>query len=174
MLKRLFFSLAAQFFMAGLAVFIAWQSSDFLTKSDFEPSLAVLQNMSAAVFTLAGIWIAYLYPEAIKSFTNPKKVSVLKGSDNAKRIENLVLIIFTSAFVLLGILFLNLAFPILEKSPVLAAYKGKLNVIYIGVVIYLSLNQMRAIWGIMVNNFEFVYRLSFLKTNQALSDDLKG
>lgn len=174
MVKRLLLSAFIQVFFLALGIGISYFYAKGLSFSDFSSSLSLLQNMSAAVFTLTGIWIAYLYPEAINSFTNPKKLNILKGSENAKRIERLVLIIFTSAFVLIGLLLINITFPIMEEIITLKTQKDKMNTLYIGMIIYLALNQLRAISGIMINNLDFVYRLAYLKTNQDVSDDLNG
>ena len=172
MFKKLFPIICIQILFISIGSIVAYYSVSSVTFADFSSSISVLQNISAAVFTLTGIWIAYLYPEAISAFTNPEKLTILKGSENAKRIERLVLIIFTSAFVLIGILILTLSFPILLKLPSLINKTDLLNQIYIAATIYLSLNQLRAISGIMTNNLDFVYRLTFLKTNQDVFDDL--
>lgn len=170
--KKLLPIIFIQILFISVGASIAFYFASGVKFDDFNASISVLQNISAAVFTLTGIWIAYLYPEAISTFTNPEKLTILKGSENAKRIEKLVLIIFTSAFVLVGVLVLNLSFPLLEKSALFVNKTDCLNQFYVGAIIYLSINQLRAISGIMTNNLDFVYRLTFLKTNQDVSDDL--
>ncbi|HHQ4444725.1 TPA: hypothetical protein ACSP1W_004027, partial [Aeromonas veronii] len=62
------------FLIAGILV--AYSCFEYVSYSGISSVMSVLQNISAAIFTIAGIWIAYIYPEAITSFTNSSKVSL--------------------------------------------------------------------------------------------------
>lgn len=151
---------------------IAYYTAAGIRFEQVKEVLSTLQNISAAVFTLAGIWIAYIYPEAIAAFTNPKKVSLIKGSEKTKRIEKLVLIILTSAFVLVTILLFNLSYMLLKNASVVIEYKEALKILSVGLIIFVSLNQIKAILAVMVNNIEFVNELHKNKTEQEANDEL--
>ena len=83
-MKGLIFTILRHFIYISVGISAGYFSMDILTYKDFNPAVSVLQNISAAVFTLSGIWIAYLYPQAISSITSSSKVGLLKGSEDAK------------------------------------------------------------------------------------------
>ena len=155
-----------------ISVVIACFTFRYVEVIDLKNVLSTLQNISAAVFTLAGIWIAYIYPEAITAFTNPEKVSLIKGTDKTKRIENLVLIILTSAFVIVSILLFNLSNMLFKNIPFILENKDLFKGISISFVLYLSLNQTKAVMSIMVSNIDFVNELHKNKTDQEANNEL--
>ncbi len=59
-----------------ISVVIGYYLVDIISLGDLKPIIGTLQNISAAVFTLAGIWIAYSYPQAIASYTQGERMSV--------------------------------------------------------------------------------------------------
>lgn len=151
---------------------IAYSSFEYVSHSDISSVMSVLQNISAAIFTIAGIWIAYIYPEAITSFTNPSKVSLLKGTENTRRIESLVIIIFTSASVLVCTLFYSLLYALYSRHPFFVEYRCEVRFLNVWLLVFLCVNQARAMLSVMVNNIKFVERLHRLKTEKEVDDDL--
>lgn len=162
----------AQLTLIVISGFLAYLTGSYARSADLVPVLSTLQNISAAVFTLTGIWVAYMYPEAISVFTSSDKVSLLKGSENVNRISDLVLIIFTSAFVLVGILVYNVVFLLFIHSELVVAHLHVFKTLAVAFVIYLSLNQLRAVFSIMSKNIMFVERLHSLRTEREVEDDL--
>tara|TARA_R110000851_G_scaffold333470_1_gene513483 strand:- start:282 stop:800 length:519 start_codon:yes stop_codon:yes gene_type:complete len=158
------------FLIIGIAV--AATFSDVVAVAKFSPVLATLQNISAAVFTLAGIWVAYLYPEAITALANPKKIKLLEGIEATQRIKMLVLTIFTSAFVLIWILMLNTLKPIFESFIFVKEYSYWFKLFYFGFILYLVFNQIWSVLRIMGANIDFIHNLSYRKTEQEIQDKL--
>ncbi|MGK0411391.1 MAG: hypothetical protein ACJASB_003592 [Shewanella psychromarinicola] len=144
---------------------------DNVSLSELKPIMGTLQNIAAAVFTLAGIWIAYSYPQAIAAYTSPSTVSVIP-TDETKRIENLVLIVLTSAFVIASLLLINIFYLLVYKSvsDVNALYV--LKVLGISSVFYLVFLQLKAIFTVMITNVSFVNELHNKKTEKVANDDL--
>ncbi|WP_139411058.1 hypothetical protein [Aeromonas veronii] len=134
--------------------------------------LSTLQNISAAVFTIAGIWIAYIYPEAISSFTNPDKIALLKGTESTEQVKSLVFTVITSASVLTCTLLFSLAAFLYKNSDIVVANKSFFVFISTTLVVYLSLNQTKAILGVILNTLRFVSKLFYLKTEREVNDDL--
>ena len=161
-----------QIICLSISVFIAYLGREFVTLADLKNLTSTLQNISAAVFTLAGIWIAYSYPEAIARFTNPDKFSLIKGTEQTKRIRSLVLTIFSSALGLVGIILFNLATPYLQY--ILKDYDSYIYVKISGIsfINYLVCIQLHAIIRIMNNNLEFIYSLMKVKAENEANDDL--
>lgn len=149
-----------------LCVLISVVSHKYVKMSDLDSSLSTLQNLSAAIFTLAGIWVAYLYPQAILAFTNSKKISLLKGIENTRRVEELVLVIFVSAFVLLAILVFNLTSGIAKNIPFVISYYEEFKEISIAIILYLSFLQFKSLVSIMSSNIRFINDLHKTKNEQ--------
>ncbi|MCW3171665.1 hypothetical protein [Shewanella subflava] len=162
------------FFIGLVSCLLAFFTYEYVAIAELQPVVSTLQNISAAIFTISGIWIAYMYPEAISAYTKTDNVALLKGADNIKRITDLVLIITSSAFVLIGTLFFNLAdvFLINPKSALFVIYELRINFIMLSILLSLILIQLNAVWGIIVNNIKFVDRLYNLKTQKEVNDDL--
>ena len=171
-LKENSYRIILQTLLVLLSYIVATNFGEAIPYEKLDPTISTLQNVSAAVFTLAGIWIAYSYPEAIASFTDPKKINIIKGTDNYQRIKSLVLTILASSFVLINILLLNLIKPILESLALSNENQEIVNMLYLGVIVYLALTQLYAISKIMLSNFSFVYNISKKKTEREIEEDL--
>ncbi|WP_286295199.1 hypothetical protein [Vibrio apostichopi] len=155
-----------------ISIFIAYLGRDFITLTDLKNLTGTLQNVSAAVFTLAGIWVAYSYPEAIARFTNPEKFSLIKGTEQTQRIRSLVLTIFSSALVLVGIVLFNLLTPYIQNLCKTFDSYFYIRIAGISVINYLVFIQLQAIIKIMSNNLEFIYSLMKVKAENEAHDDL--
>lgn len=159
-------------FILLISIGLAFLTYDIVNIKDIAPIISTLQNISAAVFTLAGIWIAYMYPEAISVLTNSDNVSLLKSGDHTKRIKSLVLVIFSSAFVLICTLIFNLSAFLFIKHSAVINNKDLFKILSITYVCFISLVQIKAISTIMINNIKFVDRLYRLETEKSVNEDL--
>lgn len=161
-------------FIVLLSCLLAFFTHEYVAIADLQFVVSTLQNLSAAIFTISGIWIAYMYPEAISAYTKTDNVALLKGSDNVQRITDLVLIITASAFVLMGTLFFNLVDVFLNnpKAPLFVAYKTEVNFVMLSLLLSLIMLQLNAVIGIIINNIKFVDKLYNLKTQKEVHDDL--
>lgn len=170
--KMKFKHILFQIICISISIFVAYLGREFITLTDLKNLTSTLQNVSAAVFTLAGIWVAYSYPEAIARFTNPDKFSLIKGTEQTKRIRSLVLTIFSSALVLVGIVLFNLSAPYIQHLFKNCDSYLYIRIIGISAINYLALIQLQAIMKIMNNNLEFIYSLMKIKAENEVYDDL--
>ncbi|KYN24042.1 hypothetical protein AUQ44_19870 [Vibrio cidicii] len=86
----------------ALACFIAlvsWIFKDDITYSDVSPIVSILQNGSAMIFTIMGIWIAYIYPQAMRKVIQPSSSAIFPEADK-KRVQLLVGVVVISAVIL--------------------------------------------------------------------------
>lgn len=155
----------------GISILIGYYLVEIISLSDLKPIIGTLQNIAAAVFALAGIWIAYSYPQAIAAYTSPTTVTVIPNNET-KRIENLVLIVLTSAFVISSLLIANMLYLLLYKSINNTLIIHKLNIIAIASVFYLSFLQIKAVFIVMITNISFVNELHSKKTENEANNDL--
>jgi hypothetical protein len=145
---------------------------EYVTYSQINGLLDSLQELSAAVFALAGIWVAYIYPEAIAAFTNPKDISLLQGTEKTKRVEELVLIILNSAFVLLVTMFIFLFETLFKNLPIIQLNKEFIRFILVSLSIFLTVVQSRSMLYVMKNNINFVNELYDYKRKTKADNDL--
>lgn len=155
----------------GVAMLIGFGLVDSILLNDLKPIMGTLQNASAALFTLAGIWIAYSYPRAISAYTSPNTVNVIP-SDETKRIENLVLIVLTSAFVLSSLLIINILYLLIYKTVKNIEVLHFLKIFGISSIFYLIFLQLKAIFIVMITNISFVNELHHKKTENDANQDL--
>lgn len=155
-----------------ISFIMSYLSSGNVNASDLSSILSTLQNISAAVFTIAGIWIAYIYPEAISSFTNPDKIALIKGTESTEQVKSLVFTVITSASVLACTLLFGVMSFLYKNSDLVMENKGFFVLISTTFVVYLSLNQTKAILGVIINTLRFVSKLFYLKTEREVNDDL--
>lgn len=155
-----------------LSAFIATCTAEHMKITDLAPVISTLQNISAAVFTISGIWIAYIYPEAIIAFTSPDKVNLLNGTESTKRIKELVLVVISSSVVLISTLIYNLGFAFFIRLDFVLANKTIFKVIGASFICFISFVQIKALWSIMLSNIMFVDKLYGLKTEREVDEDL--
>src|SRR5688572_31238843 len=87
------------FWHAVVVVAVTYLSYSFrldIAFKDVEPLISILQNTSAMIFTIMGIWIAYVYPNAVLRIVQPSKVAAIFSDDDLKRVRLLVGIVISS------------------------------------------------------------------------------
>jgi hypothetical protein len=131
-----------------------------------------LYNTSAALFTVSGIWIAYMYPEAIAYFTKSDKVSLLKGTEHTSRIQELVLVILKCALVILSLLIFDTVKLLFSNLDWVVDNKLLVKSVSVSFIVFLAIIQATAILSIILNNIRFVNRVHHLRTEKELDDDL--
>lgn len=149
----------------------AFLFEEHISNEIIKNTLSTLQNISAAVFTLSGLWIAIIYPEAIKAYTDIK-VKLIRGSESVKRIEHLVLSVTTSAFVLMLILFFNLLLPFHPQVTSQSLIDVGINYIFIATFFTMITLQMVTLLSIIINGFKFANDLYYKYIEQEIDDDL--
>lgn len=147
-------------------------TSDYVVFKDISPVISTLQNISAALFTLTGIWVAYLYPEAISVVTNSDNVVLMKGGEHTQRIESLVFNILISAFVLVCTLLFNMAVFVGSNIPFVLEYRSYFKMAALSFIYFLCFSQCRAVFSLMIANIKFVDKLHALKVQSDVNKDL--
>ncbi|HHY1211368.1 TPA: hypothetical protein ACVZ49_004545, partial [Salmonella enterica subsp. enterica serovar Agona] len=96
---------------------------------DVEPIISILQNTSAMIFTIMGIWIAYVYPNAVLKIVQPSKVTVIFSDDDLKRVKLLVGVVISSALILLLLLVGVVVKTFVIKTYLFMQYQSAFTVI---------------------------------------------
>ncbi|WP_306523711.1 hypothetical protein [Rheinheimera sp.] len=155
-----------------ISTFVSFYGVDLIVMKDFDDLLSSMVDISSALFAAVGIWVAYLYPEAISVLTERKNVTLMNGIDHTRKVEKLVVNMLISASVLLAILFLKFSQVFFANIPFIVEYK----IIFKGVAIFsvsmMCLMQAYSLFSLMLVNVSFISRLHNVKGERQASDDL--
>ncbi|USV00409.1 hypothetical protein KFQ06_20670 [Serratia entomophila] len=158
LLKEVLMQQKTNIIMFAICCAIPIASYKAFTYNDAKDVFGVLINISAAIFTIVGLWVGFLYPTAMSSIVNDD-ISYIKNEKDSPRVEKLVYIIIISASIMIGILFLFLMRAILHT---LSFYKEHVYVFrYIGMVYiyFLAWLQVRCVLSLIATNLHFVNQL---------------
>lgn len=126
---------------------------------DYKDYCTVLLAVSGMVFTIMGIWIAFVYPNAIKRLQDPDKIKTADFTStlqDTRRLESIVGSVLESATVATGITLVFFAKLILGGT---ALYKGH-HLLFessgVAFVVFLTLMQSSALFGVIWSNYLFI------------------
>lgn len=131
---------------------------DSLSFNDIKDVVGTLQNISTAIFTIVGLWVGFLYPNAIKSIVNDN-VDYIKNSKDVPRIEKLIYVIIISALVMLGTLVFYMLKSLFYKAVIYQELRQFIRVISFTLVYFSCWLQARCIFSVIKSNLRFVSNL---------------
>ncbi|WP_072160008.1 hypothetical protein [Pluralibacter gergoviae] len=149
---------AINFFAIVLCCVISYFSFKSFSYNDAKDILGVLINISASIFTIVGLWVGFLYPNAINSIVKDD-VSYIKNEQDSPRIEKLVYTIITSALVMSGILIFFLTKAIFNALPFYHTSKDLFKCIGIIFIYFISWMQIKCVLSLILSNLHFVNHL---------------
>ncbi|WP_236189872.1 hypothetical protein [Pseudomonas pharyngis] len=141
---------------------------------DYKNYCTVLLAVSGMVFTIMGIWIAFVYPNAIKRLQDPDKIKIADFTStlqDTRRLESIVGSVLESATVATGITLVFFAKLIIGGT---ALYKGNHLVFEstgVAFIVFLSLIQSSAIFGVIWSNYLFIDDLHTRRETQERHND---
>lgn len=134
--------------------------------------MGVLQNTSAMIFAIAGIWLAYLYPNAIAGLMKSEKVDFLASKNEAKRIEGMILIIIMSASVLILIIAFYAFNAVFRGTEFYVNNKYIIKGLGCSYVIGIVLLQVYCVIVLISRNVSFINRLYTVINGKELEEKL--
>jgi hypothetical protein len=143
--------------------------------SDFENYLGILLTVSSMVFTLMGIWIAFLYPNALSRLVNPDKVENADfdtALGETKRLEGLVGSVLKSAFVVTMIMAIFAAKIVLHQSAFYYSHIVIFKSLALTTVAVLSLLQFESIFYVIYSNVMFINELHSKREDREADADI--
>lgn len=169
-MKKILFNRRLLFLPIALLLYISIEFAPLLKAQDLDPVITALQSISSMVFTIMGIWIAYIYPNAMLKITQPKKMEAIFSEDDESRIQTIVGTVILSAFVLTFLLLGVAIRPILVKSQIYLSYIHFFKTIGVFLLLTLVYIQLIAIYIVMASNLNFIIDLRNKKTKRDLDD----
>lgn len=132
----------------------------------------ILKNASAMIFTIVGIWLAYVYPNAITALVNPDSIDFVAGEKDKLRIEMLVSIIITSALVIVGIICFFMARTLLSDSELYEAHRELFRTAGYTTIFALSYFQILCILKVIASNIIFINDLHTKFNDQKIEEQM--
>lgn len=141
---------------------------------DFRDFLTFLSAVSGMVFTIMGIWIAFLYPNAISRIISPEKLVAAdfseSGSD-AKRLEKIVGAIISSSLVMVAALLLILFKILLSKTDLYTKNTLPFKSTAISAAVFMTLIQLESIVHVVISNVMFINDLHTKRQNRKSEEE---
>jgi hypothetical protein len=137
---------------------ITWHFRLKISYIDFKAFADVLLNVSGMVFTLMAIWIAVLYPNALRRLVDEKIVDAdfSEASAETKRLESIVGSILASASVVSAVMAISFAKMVLTSLPLYSDHIVLIRSIALGTMSVLFAIQIQAILSVISANIQFV------------------
>jgi hypothetical protein len=142
---------------------------------DYKEFLTVLLTVSSMVFTLMGIWIAFLYPNALQRVIDPLTIENADFSvalTETRRLEGLVASVLKSALVVITIVFIYLLKILFFQTDL---YLSNVDLIKSGAlttVIVLSFIQFESILYVIYSNVMFLNELHSKREDRQADADI--
>lgn len=140
---------------------------------DYKELLTLLSGVSGMVFTIMGIWIAFLYPNAISRIADPGKVVPADFSESradSRRLESIVGAILASALVMVLALCASLFKLVFFLTPLYMEHKEVVKAAALGLLFLLVVVQLESVFKVVLSNVMFINDLHFKR--QAREEDL--
>ncbi|WP_272664515.1 hypothetical protein [Providencia sp. PROV174] len=131
---------------------------DSLRFRDIKDVVGTLQNISAAIFTIVGLWVGFLYPNAIQGIVSDN-IDYIKNTKDVPRIERLIYVIIVSALVMLGTLVFYIVKALIGNLNIYNEFKWFIKYIALVFVFSLCWLQSRCIFSVIISNFRFANNL---------------
>lgn len=143
--------------------------------SDFKEYLLVLLAVSSMVFTIMGIWIAFLYPNALQRLMDPDKIENADFSESlteTKRLEGLVASVLKSAFIVTIIMLMFLTKVILFDTHYYTTYIHEIKSAALAFIIILTFLQLESIIFVIFSNVMFINDLHSKREDKEANADI--
>ncbi|MGE8190683.1 hypothetical protein [Pseudomonas sp. NPDC086278] len=142
--------------------------------ADFKDYCTALLALSGMVFTIMGIWIAFIYPNAIKRLQDPDKIKIADFTstmEDTRRLESIVGSVMESGFVAAGVTGLFLLKLLVTGLPFYTDSMLIFKSAAIGIVIFLTLIQGSSVFSVIYANYLFIGDLHTRRETQERNND---
>lgn len=142
--------------------------------ADLKAFTDVLLNVSGVVFTLMGIWIAFLYPNALSRIVDPQQIAVADFSESLSESHRLTAIVgsvLKSALVVTAIMAMTLLKIVLPHFDFVVLHLAVFKQIALAVSVSLFLLQSEAVMEVMFANIMFLNDLHTKRAEKQANND---
>ena len=167
--------LAVYFTLLGITSGICFYFKISYGLSDLKNYTDALIAAAGMVFTIMGIWIAFLYPNALNRIVDPEKIKTADFSQTlseTRRLENIVASVLKSAISIVFVLCLYLAKVILSRTEIYLQHILIFKSIALSGTIVLSALQVEAILSVVFANIMFINDLHRRRENRQMNEEI--
>lgn len=143
--------------------------------NDFKDYVTIVLSISGMVFTIMGIWIAFLYPNALNRLVDPDKIKTADFSDSNiefGRLEFIVGSVLKSALVMLSIMIIFLIKLLLANTSFYLENHSVFKIIVLSSTVLLSYIQIEAVVQVVLANISFITDLHQKKVEREVTETL--
>ena len=143
--------------------------------SDYKDYLTLLSGVSGMVFTIMGIWIAFLYPNALSRLVNPAKIATADFSDSlddTRRLESIVAAVLKSALVMTAALIITILKLFISKTPLYADNILLIKSFALAAVATLTIMQIESVFNVAISNVQFINDLHKKRQDRKSEEEL--
>ena len=158
----------SSFVIAILGINVIFSST--LSSKEAHDFIGLLSTCSGMAFTISGIWVAYIYPEAVTSIVTRKKASSIEDNEEYKRVSAIVGVIVLSGFVLSSLLIMSFSMMIIDLSLLSPLAISVLKHVACFILTSLTFAQLGALYIVLASCVNFVIDLQ----RQAARKNLDG
>lgn len=160
--------------VVALVTYISYSFRSDIVFSDVESLISILQNTSAMIFTIMGIWIAYVYPNAVLRVVQPSKIVAIFAEEDVKRVKLLVGVVVISACILALLVCGITIKAFLVKTEMYSQYTNVFTAIGLWWLLALTYAQLFCIYAVIASSVNFIIDLKNLEVKRKLSEKLDG
>lgn len=130
-----------------------------------------LTASSGAVFTILGLWVAYVYPNAIVKIVRPSIDEIL-SPDDVTRLKRMLIVLCLCILIIAVSLIFHLSYLFLSKTSFYLHNVTLIKNLALTIVGYISVLQLIVFYFVIATNINFLHDL-YSKTNmQEVNDKL--
>lgn len=157
----------------GLFTFVRW-SEIAVSYTDIKDYGGALLNVSGCVFTIMGIWVAYLYPDALIRITsdNVSSADFSEAQENSARLKTMVGSIIISALVAMAIIYVFLGKTLISNTNFYQTHRLDIKYLAITTIIYATLLQTLSVFYVIRSNFLFLIEFHEKRVRRERNDDV--
>lgn len=143
--------------------------------ADLKDYCNTLFALSGLIFTIMGIWIAFVYPNAIKRLQDPDKIIMADFTatmNDTRRLESIVGAVMESGFVALSITIFYLIKMILSGLPFYEGLSGVFKYGSLTFIFFLTFIQFSSVFSVIHANYLFIDELHTRREVQERNNDV--
>ncbi|EFW8219122.1 hypothetical protein ABDD68_002673 [Shigella flexneri] len=143
--------------------------------NDFANYCTLLVSVSGMVFTIMGIWLAFLYPNALQRIVNPKTIETVDFTEqleDTRRLEAIVGSVLKSSFVMITLLVVYLVKLVFFKSHLYLESQDVIKNTSLALIIAISYMQIEAVISVILANVMFINGLHNKREQRDIDDQV--
>jgi hypothetical protein len=166
--------------LAYAVLFIAFESGYLYfgvtyTLSDLKNYTDALLASAGMVFTIMGIWIAFLYPNALKRIVDQETIKVADFTETlseTKRLESIVASVLKSSLTIIFVLSLYLLKVILSHLPIYINHGALFKTTALAGITLMSVIQVESIVSVVLANIMFINDLHRKREDREMDSEI--